>query len=55
MSFEKKLKGDDREIFNCLKPFARFFPSNVEFIEFYEGLVLEKNLRQRLSQLKTYK
>ena len=55
MSFEKKLKGDDREIYNCLKPFARFFPSQVEFSEFYEGLVLEKNLRQRLSQLKAYK
>jgi transcriptional adapter 2-alpha len=55
MSFEKKLKGDDREIYNCLKPFARFFNTHSEFHEFFEGLVLEKNLRQRLSQLKYYK
>ena len=55
MSFEKKLKGDDREIYNCLKPFARFFNTHSEFHEFFEGLVLEKNLRQRLAQLKYYK
>jgi transcriptional adapter 2-alpha len=55
MNFEKKLKGDDREIYNCLKPFARFFNTHSEFHEFFEGLVLEKNLRQRLAQLKFYK
>jgi transcriptional adapter 2-alpha len=55
MNFEKKLKGDDREIYNCLKPFARFFNTHSEFHEFFEGLVLEKNLRQRLAQLKYYK
>jgi hypothetical protein len=54
MNFERKLSKDDREIYNCLKPFARFV-DNSEFYELFEGLVLEKNLRQRLNQLKAYK
>lgn len=53
MNFERKLSKDDREIYTCLKPFARFF-SQQEFDELFEGLVLEKNLRQRLNQLKAY-
>lgn len=54
MNFERKLSKDDREIFNCLKPFARFM-ENSQFFEMFEGIVLEKNLRQRLNQLKQYK
>jgi transcriptional adapter 2-alpha len=54
MNFEKKLSKDDREIYNCLKPFARFM-DNSQFHELFEGIVLEKNLRQRLNQLKQYK
>jgi len=53
MNFERKLPKDDREIYICLKPFARFL-SQEEFNELFEGLVLEKNLRQRLNQLKAY-
>ena len=53
LAYEKKLSKDDREIYNCLKPFARFL-SVEEFNELFEGLVLEKNLRQRLNQLKAY-
>lgn len=53
MNFERKLPKDDREIYICLKPFARFL-SQDEFNELFEGLVLEKNLRQRLNQLKAY-
>lgn len=53
MNFERRLSKDDREIYISLKPFARFF-SQAEFNELYEGLVLEKNLRQRLNQLKAY-
>lgn len=54
MNFERKLSKDDREILNCLKPFARFM-DNSQFFEMFEGIVLEKNLRQRLNQLKQYK
>lgn len=53
MNFERRLSKDDREIYISLKPFARFF-SQAEFNELFEGLVLEKNLRQRLNQLKAY-
>lgn len=53
MNFERKLPKDDREIYTSLKPIARFL-SVSEFDNLFEGLVLEKNLRQRLSQLKTY-
>lgn len=55
MNFERKLSKDDREIYNTLKPFARFFDDHSSFLEFFEGIVLEKNLKQRLNQLKHYK
>lgn len=54
MNFERRLSKEDREIYNCLKPFARFM-SDTDFKELFEGIVLEKNLRQRLKQLKHYK
>ena len=54
MNFERRLSKEDREIYNCLKPFARFM-SEIDFKELFEGIVLEKNLRQRLNQLKQYK
>lgn len=54
MNFERRLSKEDREIYNCLKPFARFM-SESHFKELFEGIVLEKNLRQRLNQLKHYK
>lgn len=54
MNYERKLNKDDRDIYNSIKPLARFMTSN-QFIEFFEGLVLEKNMRQRLAQLKIYK
>lgn len=54
MNFERKLSKEDREIYCCLKPFARFMEETA-FIDIFEGLVLEKNLRQRLNQLKEYK
>ena len=54
MQFEKKLQRDDREIYNCLKPFARFLSPH-EFQDFFEGIVIEKNLRARINQLKQYK
>ena len=54
INFEKKLPRDEREIYNCLKPFARFL-SPVEFQDFFEGIIIEKNLRQRIEQLKNLK
>lgn len=54
MNYERRLSKEDREIYNCLKPFARFM-SEIDFKELFEGLLLEKNLRQRLNQLKQYK
>jgi transcriptional adapter 2-alpha len=54
MNFERKLSKENREIYSCLKPFARFMEEN-QFNDIFEGFVLEKNLRQRLNQLKQYK
>jgi len=54
INFERRLQKDDREIYNCIKPFARFL-SKEQFQEFFEGLVLEKNLKLRVNQLKAYK
>jgi hypothetical protein len=54
MNYERKLSKDDRDIYNSLKPLARFI-TKPQFNELFEGLVLEKNMRQRLSQLKIYK
>ena len=54
MNYERKLAKDDREILGSIKPFARFLDKE-HFQEFFEGLVLEKNLKLRLNQLKTYR
>ena len=54
MNYERKLLKDEREIYNCLKPFARLV-DNDQFNTLFEGIILEKNLRQRLNQLKYYK
>ena len=52
-SIECRLSKEDREILNFLKPFARFY-DNSDFYDLFEGLVLEKNLKQKLYQLKNY-
>ena len=52
-SIECRLSKEDREILNFLKPFARFY-DNSDFYDLFEGLVLEKNLKQKLYQLKMY-
>ena len=52
-NFESQLSKEDREILNFLKPFARFYDYS-EFFDLYEGIVLEKNLKQKLYQLKMY-
>jgi transcriptional adapter 2-alpha len=53
-TYERKLNKDDREIYNCLKPFLKYI-DNDKFHEIFEGFVLEKNLKQRLNQLIYYK
>lgn len=53
MNFERKLPKDEREIYMCLKPFARFM-SKEEFEELFNGLILEKKLKQRLNQLNAF-
>ena len=54
MNYESKLEKEEREIYNCLKPFARMIEKE-QFNCLFEGIILEKNLRQRLNQLKQYK
>ena len=54
MNYERKLHKDEREIYNCLKPFARLI-DNDQFTNLFEGIILEKNLRQRSNQLKQYR
>lgn len=54
MNFERKLAKDDREIYNCLKPLQRFVEPG-KFQELFDGIVLEKNIRQRINQLKNFK
>lgn len=50
-----KMRGkEEKEIYNNLKPFARFLPS-IEFQELLEGLVKEEELRRRLSQLQEWR
>lgn len=53
IAFERKLSKEDRDIYNCLKPFARFI-NQEQFTELFEGFILEKNLKQRLNQLRYY-
>lgn len=54
ISFERRLSKEDRDIYNCLKPFARWIQTE-QFHELFDGFVLEKNVRLRLNQLKYYK
>ena len=54
MNYERKLSKDDRDLLNSIKPLARFMTQE-QFQDFFEGLILEKNMRQRLSQLNIYK
>lgn len=50
-----KMRGkEEREIYNNLKPFARFIPGS-EFQRLLEGLVREEELRKRISQLQEWR
>lgn len=50
---ERKLPKDEKEIYCSLRPFMRFF-SEEEFDNLYNGVILQKNLYQRLYQLKYF-
>lgn len=54
INLERKLQKDDKEIYENIKPFAHLL-SKDQYQDFFEGLVLEKNLKLRLSQLKAYR
>ena len=50
---ENRLNKDEREIYNCLKPFMRFLSEN-EFQELFDNLIIEKKLKQRINELIDY-
>ena len=51
---EKKLEKEDREIFQSIKQNLKYL-TNEQFKEYFEGIILEKNLKSRLNQLLYYK
>ena len=50
---EKKLSKEDREIYQSVKQNMKYL-SNEEFNDYFQSLILEKNLRSRLNQLLYY-
>jgi len=52
-NIECKLNKEDREILNFIKFTARFF-KQCEFYDLFEGLILEKNLKQKINQLRNF-
>lgn len=54
LKYERKLPKENKELFNSLKGFLRFM-TNEEFEEMFEGMVLEKSIKQRLNQLYKYR
>ncbi len=51
---ERKRPKEEREIYAQMKPFMRFCEGQ-EFQQLVEGLIEEKNLRQRLEELKMFR
>ena len=50
---EKKLSREDREIYQSLKQDIKYL-TNEQFNDYFEGIILEKNLKSRLNQLLYY-
>ena len=50
---EKKLTKEDREIYQSMKQCLKYL-KNEEFKDYFEGIILEKNLKSRLNQLLYY-
>jgi len=53
-NYERKLSKEDRDIYNLIKPLARFMNPQ-DFPGFFEGIILMKNIKQRSNQLRFYK
>ena len=50
---EKKLEKEDREIYQSMKQNLKYLTSE-QFKEYFEGIILEKNIKTRLNQLLYY-
>lgn len=50
---EKKLSREDREIYQSVKQDIKYL-SNEQFNDYFEGIILEKNIQSRLNQLLYY-
>ena len=50
---EKKLSREDREIYQSLKQDIKYL-TNEQFNDYFESIILEKNLKSRLNQLLYY-
>jgi len=50
---EKKLEKEDREIYQSIKQNLKYL-TNEQFKEYFEGIILEKNIKTRLNQLLYY-
>jgi transcriptional adapter 2-alpha len=50
---EKKLNREDREIYQSIKQSLKYL-TNEQFNEYFEGIILEKNLKLRINQLLYY-
>jgi transcriptional adapter 2-alpha len=53
ITIEKKLNREDREIYQSIKQSIKYL-TNEQFNEYFEGIILEKNLKLRLNQLLYY-
>jgi transcriptional adapter 2-alpha len=50
---EKKLSREDREIYQSVKQNIKYL-SNEQFNDYFQGIILEKNIKSRLNQLLYY-
>ena len=50
---EKKLSREDRDIYHSIKQNIKYL-TNEQFKDYFEGIILEKNLKSRLNQLLYY-
>ena len=50
---EKKLNREDRDIYQSIKQNRKYL-TNEQFKDYFEGIILEKNLKSRLNQLLYY-
>ena len=53
ITMEKKLSREDREIYQSIKQNIKYL-NNEQFNDYFEGIILEKNIKSRLNQLLYY-